>query len=267
MSSADNRVAMTPGIVLEGLLGSHSGPKLRPLLPVSSSTLTAVAEAGYRFVQYGPLVRTSPSRCTSHGLRSVASVTWHFAPGDRDLSASLRSAADAGFEFASVLVGTGLTHRDDAAARVEELLRTSEDADMPVCLETHRATITESVRETLWLAQRFPSLRFNLDLSHWFVTHRLDRVNPSEFVEFTRPLLSRCRLAHGRVSSNEEIQVEVEHESSAFFRTVWAEVATASPDCWFAPELLPAWMGYGRDDHEVDRWSDASVLREWVASV
>lgn len=256
---------MIPGIVLENLLGRHSGPGIRPLLPVASATLSAIAAAGYRFVQFGPMVRTTPDTCRRHGLRSVAAITWHLAPGDRDLDRSLGRAADRGFDLASVLVGTGLCGRDEAARRVESLLRGAESRGLDVCLETHRATITESFNQTLWLAERFGSLRFNLDLSHWFVTHRLDRVDVGHFVAMARPVLSRCRLVHGRVAAPDEIQAPVdEAEHAPFFRAVWSDVAAHDGDAWFAPELLPSWMGYGRDDRRIDRWADADTLRSWV---
>lgn len=247
--------------MLDSLLGVHSGPKVWPLLPVPSKTLRVLADLGLDFVQYGPVVRLSPSRAQRFGLKSVASATWNLFPGDGSLDRTLTAATDAGFDSVSLLVGGGLLSDDDAFRRAELLAEAAQRCAVPITLETHRATITESIPRTVEIARRFPELRFNLDLSHWFVTHRLDRLAVEDFVAQTSPVLTRVDLIHGRVSSTNEIQTPLaQARHREWFEEVWERVTASVPGVVrFAPELLPATMGYASPHHRL-RWEDTLDL-------
>ncbi len=249
------------GIVLESLFGRHSGPRLWPLVPPASASLEALAGLGLEFLQFGPAVRLRPDRVRALGLSCVASITWNLFPGDADLERTIGRAQDLGFQSASLLVGGSLLPDDELFRRVERLVEIQERCGFPVVLETHRATITESVPRTLLLARRFCTLRFNLDLSHWFVTHRLDRIPPAAFVELARPALERVDLIHGRVASPDEIQTSLQNaEYRQFFEHVWNWVVEHSnPAVRFAPELLPTSMGYAAKG-DARRWEDSLDL-------
>ncbi|MFT6398027.1 MAG: hypothetical protein ACJAYU_002782 [Bradymonadia bacterium] len=225
------------------------------------ATLRALAELGLEFVQFGPAVRLNPSRAEQFGLRSIASATWNLFPGDRNLRRTLGIARDAGFEAVSLLAGGNLLNDAEVFGRAGEIAEAQAELGVRVVLETHRATITESISRTVEIAERFPDLRFNLDLSHWFVTHRLDRVSLEEFVEQASVVLTRVELLHGRVSSFDEIQTPLsEARCRDMFQGVWDwVVAHAEVPVGFAPELLPTTMGYARRTDRA-RWEDSLEL-------
>lgn len=254
--------AIVPSLTLDSLLGRHTGPRVVPFLPVRSRTLARLKEAGIDALQWAPPIQLSPDRARSAGFVPVAALTWHLFLGDQDLHRTLSGARDRGFAFGTVVAGGNLLGADAAMRRAEALLDAQRRTGFVVHLETHRSALTQSIPRTLDLAACFPELTFNLDLSHWFVTHRLDRHDADDVIERCAPVLRRCRFLHGRVASPDEIQTPL-HEAAHldFFHRVWADVARHAADpVFFAPELLPPVTGYARTPEASDRWAEARQL-------
>lgn len=253
---------VVPTLTLDSLLGKHSGPKVLPFLRVSDGTLSRLKEVGLKALQWGSPIRLAPERARAAGFVPVAALSWHLKPGDGDLGRTLSRARDQGFAFGTIVVGGNLLGLDDAKRRVEALLDAQRRIGFDVHLETHRSAVTESIQRTLTLATSFPELTFNLDLSHWFVTHRLDRHSAHQVLERCEAVLRRCRFLHGRVASPNEIQTPL-HEAVHldFFQRVWADVVhKATEPVFFAPELLPPVAGYARTPEGSDRWVEAQQL-------
>lgn len=253
---------IVPSLTLDTLLGRHTGPTVWPFLPVSGRTLAALKAAGIAALQWAPPIRLAPERARAAGFVPVAALSWHLFAGDADLHRTLSRARDRGFAFGTILVGGNLLTPDEAARRIDTLLEAQQRNGFVVHLETHRSTLTESIERTLALAARFPELTFNLDLSHWFVTHRLDRHDAGEVLARCAPVLRRCRFLHGRVSAPDEIQTPLTDAAHlAFFQQVWADVVAHAPEpVFFAPELLPPIAGYARTPEASDRWAEARQL-------
>jgi len=59
---------------------------------------------------------------------------------------------------------------DDAAVDrlVGDIFNASTKHDLPLYVETHRATITQDMWRTVELTKRHPDLRYNGDFSHWY---------------------------------------------------------------------------------------------------
>lgn len=241
--------------------------------------LEAARAAGYRGIQ-----GANPRRCRDLGLIPTT-FGIHATPGG--LLEQARSWADHGFACSTLLVGTG-TEGDDVAARlVDEVLHASTKAGIPLYVETHRATVTQDAWRTVRLVERFPELRFNGDLSHWYTGLDLSFGDFESKFEFIAPVLDRVRYLHGRIGTSGCIQVDVadgrpgDEPPVSHFRAFWTRamagfVADAHDDpvvapdleMGFAPELLPPEVGYARlvpgpdgaPREEGDRWAQALVL-------
>jgi hypothetical protein len=197
----------------------------------------------------------------------------------------MRAAAvkwrDAGCDCTTVQLGTGFESDDEMARLAEALLEISASEKHPVYLETHRATMTQDIKRTLDLVQRFPELRFNGDFGHWYIGHELTYGDMDMKFEKMRPIFDRTRFMHLRVSSNAFGQltasdpVEVRHLD--YYRRMWTAsfagfLAAAQAGDYFAvhPELLPARAFYpkmvpgpdGALREESDRWTEAAFLVE-----
>jgi len=248
------------------------------------AVLEAAVAAGYQGVQ-----GANPRRCRDLGL---VPTTFAIQPEPGGLVEQARRWADLGFACCTVLLGTGL--EDDAGADrlVDEVLAATAASGVPVYVETHRGTVTQDIWRTLRLVERHPDLRFNADLSHWYTGHELGMGDMDELVEQLAPVLDRVRYFHGRIGTSGAVQVDVgdgdpaAHPSVAHFCQLWTcamagFVAGAADDpvppadlqVGFAPELLPAEVGYARlvrgpDGalvEEGDRWAQALVLTDLAA--
>ncbi|MEM7663939.1 MAG: hypothetical protein AAF292_16970 [Pseudomonadota bacterium] len=197
---------------------------------------------------------------------------------------------NAGYLMTTIHVGTGMESDSDMDALVEPILKTSDRLDYPILIETHRATITQDIRRTLDLIDRFPDIRFNADLSHWYTGHEMTYGDISAKFDLLIPVFDRVRYIHGRIGTPCCAQVAVQtNDDRAFvehFREMWKRcmvgfnnTATQGELLPFAPELLPHSMPFGEmehyfyyarllgdrgeDDHpreESDRWVQAQYL-------
>jgi sugar phosphate isomerase/epimerase len=87
-------------------------------------------------------------------------------PADADsLAARFR---DEGLECATLHVGWGMEDDDEAARLIDAVLNASVRYDVPLYVETHRATIFQDLWRAVQFVARFPELRFNGDFSHWY---------------------------------------------------------------------------------------------------
>lgn len=248
------------------------------------AVLEAARAAGYQGIQ-----GANPQRCRDLGL---VPTTFAIHPVPGGLAEQARAWAGAGFACCTVLLGTGMEDDDDAARLVEEVLDAAATAGIPLYVETHRATVTQDTWRTVGLVERFPELRFNGDFSHWYTGLEMPFGDVDAKVEFLAPVLDRVRYLHGRIGTAGCMQVDVgdgdpaAHPSVAHFRTFWTRacagflahaaddpVPLADRQLGFAPELLPAELGYARlvpgpdgaPREEGDRWTQALVLTDIAA--
>jgi hypothetical protein len=234
----------------------------------------AVADAHYEGLQGGDveLGRRSGLVLLGSGLLTQ--------PSDAGtLAACLK---EKGASVVTCIAGYGMESDQEMDAYAGAICEASADHEIPLLLETHRASITQDAWRTVQLTQRFPELRFNLDLSHWFTGQEMLYGDLDSRVNFLEPVLARTEFIHGRVGNRCCLQVPLEEAEKALpvFRRIWTRVMEAylsrepdddrSPqaDLWFCPELLgPAYdyarlfrEGGGEVREETDRWQQAAAL-------
>jgi sugar phosphate isomerase/epimerase len=229
-----------------------------------------IADAGYEGVQAGDVTAAADA-----GLGCTTMGTVH-EPGQ--LGDQARQWMDAGFECATLHVGTGLERDREALGLLEEVVAVSEELGYPLFVETHRATVTQDIRRAVDFVERLPELRFNADLSHWYTGLEMTYGDFDAKLDVAEPVLERTGFVHGRIGDPGCIQVDVgngDHPSVDHFREMWRRAMTgfrrdAGPGdvLVFAPELLPSAIHYARTvpdgeggrREEGDRWEQARVL-------
>lgn len=193
-----------------------------------------------------------------------------------EVDAVVRRFMDQGLEITTLHVGTGFETDAEMDALAAALLEASARHAHPVYLETHRGTMTQDIRRTLDLVARFPALRFNADLSHWYTGHELNY--GGEFLpRLARcaPVLERVRFMHARIGNCGAIQTPLDeagpylgHHLEMWTRCFEGFLRGAQPGdvLSFNPELLPArlgedfWVSYAAIDERSDRWQDAQQM-------
>jgi sugar phosphate isomerase/epimerase len=164
---------------------------------------------------------------------------------------------------------------------LDGLLKVSEESKIPHFIETHRGTVTQDLIRTAGYVDALPELRLMIDLSHYVVAGEILGTNANVESYFDK-ILERSAGIHGRVSSGEQIQVDVgvngEHPMMEHFTRWWRKgmvhwLKQAKPgDLFpFCSELGPPnYYAITRRDeegqeHEVsDRWQQALLFKRII---
>ena len=243
----------------------------------AAETLAAVKEAGYEGVQ-----GADPAAARDAGLVSAGGGRIN-TPGEA-LDAAKRWR-DEGHAGVTVHAGWGMETDAEADALVGAIADASEATDLPVCVETHRATVTQDTRRTVDLVKRNPRLCLNADYSHWYTGLEMPYAGVEKVAGFLEPVFGRVGFLHGRIGNGCSMQVNagrdlehaltlphVQHFVLLWTRTAAAFKANAKPGdvLPFAPELLARRAFYarvfpgpnGQLREETDRWQQALLLSD-----
>lgn len=188
-------------------------------------------------------------------------------------------ARDCGAEFVTFHLGWG----DESDGQMDTLAAATLDATaefgVPLWPETHRATCLQDVLRTLQLLERFPALRLNLDLSHYYCSHEIAYRGFESHAALWQPILQRVACFHGRVASSHNMQIPITdptyRSDLANFQqlwkqamTYWLKQAAAGDELVFVPELGPPSSGYaltvpapdGKRIELADRWAEMQMM-------
>jgi len=238
--------------------------------------MQAIQDAGYDGVQFiEPLDPALVEQARSCGLGICGSGRVNL-PEDAERLA--REARLADLECLTLHVGWGYENDDEAMALIEAVLTASSKHSVPLYVETHRATIFQDMWRTVRFLDRFSTLEFNGDFSHWYTGSEMVYGDFHKKVAFIQPVINRVRFIHGRIGNPGCMQVDIGAASEArklsfvqHFCTLWTKVfenyigSGIQKPITFTTELLAANLFYAREfdgEEESDRWSQSRVLIE-----
>lgn len=206
-----------------------------------------------------------------------------------------RQHADLGDLCLTLHVGWGIEDDDEVFRLVESILSASDSTNLPIFIETHRATITQDMWRTVQIVKRFPDVLFNGDFSHYYCGQEMvyggaDMISGVPVkMEFMAPVFDRIGFMHGRIASPGSMQMPIDDASRrpdaatgvadyfADFRSMWTRAmrgfltnARAGDILVFAPEILAPTYYYarvfrdstGRFTEESDRYAQALLYRQ-----
>jgi hypothetical protein len=160
-----------------------------------------------------------------------------------------------GLDATTIHLGSSFESDAEIDALVASVLEAAARHSYPMYIETHRATLTQDIRRTVDMVSRFPDVRFNVDLSHYYTGHEITYGGEFEQrVERLEPIFERARFMHGRISNAGCIQAPVIDDGVyvAHFRSMWQRcfegfLRGAQPGDYlsFNAELLPMRIGTG----------------------
>jgi hypothetical protein len=243
--------------------------------PFPEGAVAAIHAAGYDGIQFiEPLDRKALVEARALNLGVCGS---HRVNTPSEAAPIAQAAVDAGLACLTLHVGWGMESDDEGALLIEAVLRASTLHNIPLYVETHRATLFQDMQRTVQFIARFPELRFNGDFSHWYTGLEMVYGGFEAKLAYIQPVLDRVRFVHGRIGSPGCMQVAILPNDPApyvaHFRTLWTrcfesylrDPTPQQPFLTFAPELLAAGIFYARTfngKEESDRWQQSLLLTQ-----
>ncbi len=238
-----------------------------------SEKLARVKDAGFEAVECWLDESDEQRHADALHAAGLRLVLGHHPHTLEDVRRTLEQARrlEAEFVFAQPL--TPYTPLPEAARFLRDAALIAEAHRLPLFVETHRGSIPESLGQALALIDLMPEIRLTGDLSHFVLVGEFYGWPEENALERMDPVLSRVSHLHGRISSGEQIQVDVGDgtgETAQFFVRLWAHAMShwrkdAVPgDVFpFASELGPPRYAQtlpGGQEFS-DRWQQSLVMK------
>ncbi len=166
---------------------------------------------------------------------------------------------------------------EDCLPILDGWMRLSEEARIPVFIETHRDRMTTDLFFTLDLLDRRPDLPLLADLSHFMVAREFAFPVDAENHAMIHRILRNAHAFHGRVASREQVQIEISFPHHRPWVELflqwwdhgmrdWRGRAASDAELVFTCELGPKpYAISGRDGNDsTDRWAEALLLRQML---
>ena len=243
--------------------------------PFPEGPIAAIQSAGYDGIQFiDPLDHPALAQARALNLGVCGS---HRVNTPAEAAPIAQAAADAGLECLTLHVGWGMESDDEGARLIEAILSASTQHNIPLYVETHRATLFQDMQRAVQFVARFPELRFNGDFSHWYTGLEMVYGGFENKLAYIQPVIDRVRFLHGRIGNPGSIQVAIEPNDPAsyvaHFRTLWTRCFEAylrdpkpsQPFITFTPELLAPSIYYARTfqgAEESNRWQQSLLLAQ-----
>lgn len=190
-----------------------------------------------------------------------------------DLNGPIELAHRMGANYLTAQVNGSLKSTPQIVELLQEMYELVNDAGLPFFVETHRGRLTQDLRRTVKVLNRFRKVRFTGDFSHYVVAGEAGGPWDEELWEHFRQVAERCGNWHGRISLGEQVQNDIgdgNGEMAQQFKklwtlgmTAWLKKAKPGDVLPFCSELgPPIYSITDLSGHEIsDRWSQSLVIK------
>lgn len=264
-------------LLFQSLWAMERRSAIHPELALEDS-IDRIAAAGFDGISTHwydrDVVRRVAGLLKPYGLQAEGQV---FPKTIDDLKPALENAAEFGAHHVCLQPDIRLRRIEDCLPLLEGWQRLSEEARIPVYIETHRDRMTTDLFFTLDLLDRLPELKLLGDLSHFLVGREFAWPVSDENHALIHRILDNSWALHGRVASREQVQIEISFPHHRpwvdlflgwweYGMQSWRKRAGATDSLTFTCELGPKpYAITGRDGEDTtDRWEESLQMKTLV---
>jgi hypothetical protein len=218
-----------------------------------------------------PAVAELDGLAKTHGFR-VGMATSIDRLEQLDVAISL--ARKAGTPYVDVMTGPYTMPEAEAVRLVRAISDRFRAERIALALQTHRGLVTQDLLRTVEYTKAVPDLRFDLDLSHYFVAGEVGGDLTAETRSTFEPILARAVMLDGRVSNGEQVQIDIgptgDNPHARRFAALWKKVMVSWLERAKPGDVLPFRVELGPPSYAIlnlegreisDRWAQTLVIR------
>jgi hypothetical protein len=189
-----------------------------------------------------------------------------------DIAISL--ARKAGTPYVDVMTGPYTVPEAEAVRLIRAISDRFRAEKIALALQTHRGLVTQDLLRTVEYAKAVPDLRFDLDLSHYFVAGEIGDDLTAEALPAFETILARAVMLDGRVSNGEQVQIDIgpsgDNPHARRFAGLWKKVMVLWLERAKEGDALPFRIELGPPNYAIldpqgreisDRWAQTLVFR------
>jgi hypothetical protein len=183
-------------------------------------------------------------------------------------------AKKAGTPYVDVMTGPYTMPEDDAVRLIRAISDRFRAEKIALAVQTHRGLVTQDLVRTVAYTRAIPDLRFDLDLSHYFVAGEIGEDLTADGRNAFEPILERAVMMDGRVSNGEQVQIDIgptgDNAYARRFAALWKKVMVSWLKRARPGDVLPFRIELGPPNYAIldlegreisDRWAQTLVLR------
>jgi hypothetical protein len=190
------------------------------------------------------------------------------------LDVAIALAKKAGTPYVDVMIGPYYTPEAEAVRLIRAIADRFKAEGLALAIQTHRGLVTQDLLRTVEYTKALPDLRFDLDLSHYFVAGEIGEDLTPDALRAFEPVLERAVMMDGRVSNGEQVQLDIgpsgESPPARRFAALWKRAMQSWLKRAKSGDVLPFRIELGPPNYAIldlqgreisDRWAQTLVLR------
>jgi len=190
------------------------------------------------------------------------------------LDVAISLARKAGTPYVDVMTGPYTVPEAEAVRLIRAISDRFKAEKIALALQTHRGLVTQDLLRTVEYTRAVPDLRFDLDLSHYFVAGEIGDDLTAQALPAFETVMARAVMLDGRVSNGEQVQIDIgstgDNPHARRFAALWKKVMVAWLERAKPGDILPFRVELGPPSYAIldlegreisDRWAQTLVLR------
>jgi hypothetical protein len=190
------------------------------------------------------------------------------------LDVAISLAKKAGTPYVDVMTGPYYTTEAEAVKLLRMILDRFQAEKITAAFQTHRGLVTQDLLRTVEYAEAIPDLRFDVDLSHYFVAGEIWEDLTPEALKAFEPILGKAVMLDGRVSNGEQVQIDIgpsgDNPHARRFAALWKKAMVSWLERAKPGDILPFRVELGPPGYAIldtqgreisDRWAQTLVIR------